>query len=231
MRGPEHGGNGVCTSRDRVRRPERDRTSSRFRARSSMTKGEEDGTIGFAKDLREILQGSAAILGEVAIGLSRDQKPLSQIVNQAMLLENDIAGLAGESIAPSRTSDSTRSAGRSAGSPRWWGGSPRWSKPRARDDQRVGPARMVDLRSDDQRHEPDPRPAGSASWSRTTTCISRTPGTPRGRRVLCRGRGQWCSGARDSERALRPALSDVVMPQMDGHELYLVCAPIIRILS
>ena len=46
--------------------------------------GVEDGTIGFAKDLREILhKDQLATLGEVAIGLSHEiNNPLAVIVNQ-----------------------------------------------------------------------------------------------------------------------------------------------------
>jgi light-regulated signal transduction histidine kinase (bacteriophytochrome) len=60
--------------------------------------GREDGTIGFAKDLREILhKDQLATLGEVAIGLSHEiNNPLAVIVNQTELLESDIARLADE---------------------------------------------------------------------------------------------------------------------------------------
>jgi len=58
----------------------------------------EDGTIGFAKDLREILKkDQLATLGEVAIGLSHEiNNPLAVILNQAELLEHDVHELAGE---------------------------------------------------------------------------------------------------------------------------------------
>src|SRR5215471_16579461 len=60
--------------------------------------GEEDGTIGFAKDLREILRkDQLATLGEVAIGLSHEiNNPLAVIVNQVELLEREVIALAGE---------------------------------------------------------------------------------------------------------------------------------------
>ncbi len=60
--------------------------------------GKEDGSIGFAKDLRGIRhKDQLATLGEVAIGLSHEiNNPLAVIVNQATLLESDIARLAGE---------------------------------------------------------------------------------------------------------------------------------------
>ena len=52
--------------------------------------GEEDGTIGFAKDLREILhRDQLATLGEVAIGISHEiNNPLAVILNQAELLDS-----------------------------------------------------------------------------------------------------------------------------------------------
>ena len=60
--------------------------------------GEEDGTIGFAKDLREILRrDQLATLGEVAIGLSHEiNNPLAVILNQIELLEREVDTLAGE---------------------------------------------------------------------------------------------------------------------------------------
>jgi PAS domain S-box-containing protein len=58
--------------------------------------GREDGTIGFAKDLRELLRkDKLATLGEVAVGLSHEiNNPLAVILNQVELLERDIDALA-----------------------------------------------------------------------------------------------------------------------------------------
>ena len=60
--------------------------------------GEEAGTIGFAKDLRDILHNEGlARLGEAAIGLSHEiNNPLAVIVNQVELLERDVERLAKE---------------------------------------------------------------------------------------------------------------------------------------
>ena len=60
--------------------------------------GSESGTIGYAKDLREIRRkDKLATLGEVAIGLAHEiNNPLAVIVNQATLLEDEIGRLAGE---------------------------------------------------------------------------------------------------------------------------------------
>ena len=60
--------------------------------------GEPDGTIGYAKDLREILRkDQLATLGEVAVGLSHEiNNPLAVILNLVDLLEREIDELAGE---------------------------------------------------------------------------------------------------------------------------------------
>ncbi len=60
--------------------------------------GGVDGTIGFAKDLRDILRkDQLATLGEVAVGLSHEiNNPLAVILNQSELLEKDIERLAGD---------------------------------------------------------------------------------------------------------------------------------------
>ena len=54
--------------------------------------GDESGTIGYAKDLREILhKDQLAVLGEVAIGLSHEiNNPLAVILNQLEMLESEI---------------------------------------------------------------------------------------------------------------------------------------------
>ncbi len=61
-------------------------------------KGVQDGTIGFAKDLREILhKDQLATLGEVAMGISHEiNNPLGVVLNQVELLERDVLRLAGE---------------------------------------------------------------------------------------------------------------------------------------
>jgi PAS domain S-box-containing protein len=51
--------------------------------------GNEQGTIGFAKDLREIIRkDQLAVLGEIAVGLSHEiNNPLEAIANQLAMLE------------------------------------------------------------------------------------------------------------------------------------------------
>jgi PAS domain S-box-containing protein len=57
---------------------------------------EEQGTIGFAKDLTEIIRkDQMALLGEVAVGLSHEiNNPLSVITNQLTLLERFVDKIA-----------------------------------------------------------------------------------------------------------------------------------------
>src|SRR4029450_8134624 len=85
-------------------------------------KGNEDGTIGFAKDLREILRkDQLATLGEVPVGLSHEiNNPLGVIVNQIELLEHDLFSLAGEgdvSVECERLDAMRRGGGRGSGGP------------------------------------------------------------------------------------------------------------------
>ena len=123
--------------------------------------GKEDGSIGFAKDLRDIRhKDQLATLGEVAIGLSHEiNNPLAVIVNQATLLENDIARLAGEvdsSVENERLDAIRREVARIADIIDRLG---EMVKMDAYETiHYVGPSRMVDLRSEDRkRYEPDPQ--------------------------------------------------------------------------
>jgi len=100
MRSSEHGGSGIAAG---FRTAFLSKAGEQIPVAISGTilqdeRGREDGTIGFAKDLREILQrDQLATLGEVAIGLSHEiNNPLAVILNQAELLERDVERLAGE---------------------------------------------------------------------------------------------------------------------------------------
>ncbi|MFP6655137.1 MAG: PAS domain S-box protein, partial [Myxococcota bacterium] len=166
MRSPDYGGEGVVNTLETI-----------FLARSGEhipvaisgtllydDDGNEDGSIGFAKDLRGIRhRDQLATLGEVAIGLSHEiNNPLAVIVNQATLLERDIAKLAGEvdsSVENERLDAIRREVARIADIVQRLGD---MVKSDTYETIRyVGPARMVDLRSDHRRHyEPDPRLRG-----------------------------------------------------------------------
>jgi len=189
--------------------------------------GDEDGTIGFAKDLRDILRkDQLATLGEVAIGLSHEiNNPLAVILNQAALLERDIEGLAGEgdvSVENERLDAIRREISRVGDVLQRLGEMAREETYETVDY--VGPARMIDLRD---------RRAKDRSID----------GRLRGLRVLiadddggiCHTLSEILSGdgcevdtARDGAEALAKlqarefdaVLSDVVMPNMDGYELF-----------
>ena len=111
--------------RDRLRRQGRRPHPGRdLRARSSATTtASELGSIGFAKDLREIRRhDQLATLGEIAVGLAHEiNNPLEVIVNNLNLLEAYVAkvtlrrGLRGRERAP-RLDPRARSTASSASS-------------------------------------------------------------------------------------------------------------------
>ncbi len=231
MRSPEHGGAGIVET-----------FPTRFRSKQGEEipmaisgtlihdeAGNEDGTIGFAKDLREILhKDQLATLGEVAIGLSHEiNNPLAVIVNQAALLENDVARLAGESdssVENERLDAIRREVARISDIVA------RLAEMVEADSYEtihyVGPARMVDLRSPQKkrRHEPDTRLQGLR-----ILIADDDPGISRSLQEMLEADGCSVEIAEDGESALARlaegrfdlVISDVVMPKMDGYELYL----------
>ena len=230
MRGPTHGGEGVCNTLE-----------TSFIARSGEEipvaisgtvlydeNGEEDGTIGFAKDLREILaKDQLATLGEVAIGLSHEiNNPLAVIVNQATLLEREVAQLAGEgdsSVENERLDAIRREVGRITEVVERL--TEMVQSNHYETTNYVGPARMVDLRSEDRKaHEPDARLAGlrilvaddDAGISRTLQEMLEVDGCDV---ETAENGAQALEFLEQSKFDL--LLSDVVMPEMDGHQLYL----------
>jgi PAS domain S-box-containing protein len=190
--------------------------------------GVEDGTIGYAKDMRELLRkDKLATLGEVAVGLSHEiNNPLAVIVNQASLLEDDIARLAGDhdsSVEEERLDAIRREVARIS---EILG---RLAEMAESTDYEtvsyVGPSKMIDL-------------------SERREVSADTKERLRGLRVLvvdddlgiCRTLSEILSAAQcqvetanDGEEALERIeaapfdvmITDVVMPRMDGHELYL----------
>jgi PAS domain S-box-containing protein len=190
--------------------------------------GNEDGTIGFAKDLREILhKDQLATLGEVAIGLSHEiNNPLAVIVNQVALLENDVSRLAGESdcsVENERLDAILREVARISEIV------DRLGEMVEADTYEtinyVGPARMIDLRSEHRkRYEPDPRLRGLR-----ILVADDDSGIARSLEEMLEADGCLVETAEDGEQALAMlsenefdlVLSDVVMPKMDGYELYI----------
>ncbi|MGE4652685.1 MAG: PAS domain S-box protein, partial [Myxococcota bacterium] len=100
MRGPGEGGLGIV---ENFQTSFLAKTGERIPVAISGTvlygeSGGEEGTIGFAKDLRSILRrDQLATLGEVAVGISHEiNNPLAVIVNQLELLEVEVERLAGD---------------------------------------------------------------------------------------------------------------------------------------
>jgi len=186
---------------------------------------EEDGTIGFAKDLREILhKDQLATLGEVAVGLSHEiNNPLAVILNQVQLLEGDVARLAGEgdcSVETERLDAMRREIGRISEILERLG---QMVQTEAYETiEYIGPARMIDLRRRFQ-------PAGDARLKGLRVLVVDDDlGICRSLKELLEAEGCGVEIAGDGAEGLRRlasapfdvVLTDVVMPHMDGYELY-----------
>jgi len=190
--------------------------------------GAENGTIGYAKDLRELLhQEELATLGEVAIGLSHEiNNPLAVILNQAELLEGDVARLAGEadtSVECERLDAVRREVARISEILERLGEMVRTDTYET--INYVGPAKMIDLRSDQARDTgADERLRGLK-----ILVVDDDEGICRTMKEMLSSAGCRVKTASDGQKALGRLekegfdlmLSDVVMPNMDGHELYL----------
>lgn len=190
--------------------------------------GEETGTIGYAKDLREILhKDQLATLGEVAIGLSHEiNNPLAVILNQMELLESDVYALAEEgdcSVEVERVDAVRREVARISEI------LSRLGEMVQQDTYETinyaGPARMIDLRRSEARGaERDERLAGLR-----ILVVDDDRGICNSLREILEADGCRVEVAHDGLQALDCVegqkfdlvLSDVVMPNMDGHELYL----------
>jgi PAS domain S-box-containing protein len=230
MRSSEHGGKGIV---ENFRTLFRSKTGEHIPVAISGTllydeKGAEDGTIGFGKDLREILRkDQLATLGEVAIGLSHEiNNPLSVILNQTELLERDISRLAGDADAAvenERLDAIRREIGRISKILERLGEMVQSDSYETVDY--IGPARMIDLRGREQRDQtPDPRLAGMR-----ILVVDDDDGICRSLTEILEGDGCKVESANDGQEALEKlraarfdaVVSDVVMPTMDGYELYI----------
>lgn len=229
MRSPEHGGSGICET---FRTTFLSSSGEQIPVAISGTllydaSGAEDGTVGFAKDLREILhKDQLATLGEVAIGLSHEiNNPLAVILNQAELLEHDVGELAGEgdvSVETERLDAIRREISRISEIVDRLGQMVREDSYETVDY--VGPARMLDLRSRRLREEgPDER-----LRELRLLVVDDDLGICKTLSELLGNDGCYVETASDGNEALAKleagrfdgVLTDVVMPGMDGYELY-----------
>jgi len=230
MRGPDHGGPGIVETFQTCFLA---KNGEEIPVAISGTllydeEGNEDGSIGYAKDLREILRkDQLATLGEVAIGLSHEiNNPLAVILNQVELLEKEISRLAGDrdcSVEDERLDAIRREVARIAEILERLGEMVQSDSYET--INYVGPARMIDLRPRTSREpESDPRLRGMR-----VLVVDDDDGICRSLKEILEADGCEVETAGDGEEALasldRSAfdvmLSDVVMPNMDGHELYM----------
>ncbi|MEE2704367.1 MAG: response regulator [Myxococcota bacterium] len=179
--------------------------------------GREHGTIGFAKDLSEFIRrDQLAVLGEIAIGLSHQiNNPLAVITNQLRLLGR-LIGETGSAEQVERIAAIGVEVGRIEQQLQ------RLSQMAARDEylstDYIGDARMLDL---------EPQAASSLDGRRVLvvdddTAVRRTVSD------VLRAEGCYVEGAKDGRDALDrlgqaswdAVISDVVMPGLDGYELF-----------
>jgi len=229
MRSPEHGGKGIVET---FRTTFLSKGGARIPVAISGTilydeHDHEDGTIGFAKDLREILlKDQLATLGEVAVGLSHEiNNPLAVILNQTELLERDITRLAGErdvSVEEERLDAVRREISRISEILMRLGEMVREESYET--INYIGPTRMIDLRTDRKRKRV---PKQELRGVRVLV-VDDDLGICRSLREILESDGCQVEVAGDGIAALAAlnrlsfdvVLTDVVMPNMDGYELY-----------
>ncbi len=190
--------------------------------------GSESGTIGYAKDLREILhKDQLATLGEVAIGLSHEiNNPLAVILNQVEMLENEISRMAGDrdcSVEDERLDAIRREVARISDILERLGEMVQTDTYET--VNYVGPSRMIDLRrTDTKQGDIDERLCGLR-----ILVVDDDDGICVSLKEILEIAGCKVQTAHDGLEALALIeteqfdlmLSDVVMPNMDGHQLYL----------
>ncbi len=233
MRSPEHGGEGIVETFE-TRFLTKQGEEIPFAISGTIIYAEdgvEDGTIGYAKDLRDILhRDQLATLGEVAIGLSHEiNNPLAVILNQAELLEGDVMTLADEqdtSVETERLDAIRREVARIAGILERLGEMVKTDSYETIDY--VGPARMVDLRGRRDAIKEAKHWRERLEGLRILV-VDDDAGICLTLKEILGNTGCAVETAGDGEEALRCIaeqdfdllLTDVVMPKMDGHELFL----------
>jgi PAS domain S-box-containing protein len=188
--------------------------------------GAEDGTIGFAKDLREIRRkDKLATLGEIAVGLSHEiNNPLAVLLNQIELLEQDVRRLSGDedcSVENERLDAMRREVSRVAEILE------RLAKVVETEHYQtveyIGPARMIDL--SDRRER---KPATPQLVDVRILVVDDDLGICGSLTQILEAEGCKVVTAGDGEAGLRCVgtgefdlvLTDVVMPKLDGYQLY-----------
>ncbi len=233
MRSPDHGGEGICQNFETVFLT-RDGRTIPVAITGTIIYGDnksEDGTIGYAKDLSDILhRDQLATLGEVAIGLSHEiNNPLAVILNQAELLEQDVNALADErdtSVETERIDAVRREVNRIAQIISRLG--EMVESDTYETTGYIGPSKMVDLR---RRYDSK---SANEIWKKRLgglriLIVDDDPGICSTLKDILASAGCDVQTASDGREALDCiaadafdlTLSDVVMPRMDGHELYL----------
>jgi PAS domain S-box-containing protein len=189
--------------------------------------GEEDGTIGFAKDLREIRRkDQLATLGEVAVGLSHQiNNPLAVVLNQVQLLEREIEELGGDvdtSVETERLDAIRREVARIS---EILGRLSEMVEAESYETvEYVGPTKMIDLRSRRQKSDSTDRSLDGVR----ILVVDDDLGICSTLEELLGAAGCRVETAGDGVVALERmkssefdiVLSDVAMPRMDGAELY-----------
>jgi len=189
--------------------------------------GREDGTIGFAKDLREIRRkDQLATLGEVAVGLSHQiNNPLAVVLNQIQLLEREVESLGGDidtSVEAERLDAMRREVGRISEIIGRLG--EMVTEEHYETVAYVGPAKMIDLRSQRQKANTSDRRLVDVK----ILVVDDDLGICSTLKELLEAAGSSVETAADGVEALERidssqfdlVLTDVAMPNMDGCDLY-----------
>jgi len=177
--------------------------------------GSEQGTIGFAKDLTEIIRrDQLAVLGEIAVGLSHEiNNPLEIMTNQLLLLEGSIDEKGAQRIQSLRTQVGRISAllGRVQEMA---------EHEEYESTSYIHDARMIDLSSK--------KKGGSPLRGAHVLVVDDDPGVRGTVAEILELDGCKVDQAGNGIEALEKlgretfdlVLSDVVMPDMDGYDLY-----------